>query len=66
MCKIIPNKNKKINERMKEILKNIEMNKAPIIVNITSTIAIFNKRYECIPLLGTPKAFLYLHKFINI
>jgi len=51
---------------MKEILKNIEMNKAPIIVNITSTIAIFNKRYECIPLLGTPKAFLYLHKFINI
>ena len=31
-------------------------------VNTTSMMAIFNKRYLCAPLPGSPKTFLYLHK----
>ena len=33
-------------------------------VIITSATAIPNNLYECIPLPGSPKAFLYLHRFI--
>ena len=39
---------------------------ATMIVNITSTIAILNIRYEWGPCPGTPNIFLYLHKFIYI
>ena len=33
-------------------------------VNNTSTIEILNRRYACTPLLGAPKAFLYLQNVI--
>jgi len=48
------------------VLKMYEKMAAPIIVSITSTIAILKTLYECIPFLGIPNKSLYLHKFIAI
>ena len=64
LCKKMPALNNPTQLHRKSILNAQEIINAPIIVNITSTIAMSNTRYECTPSPGTPREFLYLHRFI--
>jgi hypothetical protein len=64
LCKIIPKTNKNIEVYKNLYLKKYDIRKAANKVIITSAIAKPNNLYEWIPLSGSPRMFLYLHKFI--
>jgi hypothetical protein len=59
---MIPKINKQTAVYIKDQLKKYDKIMAPINVMITSAIATPNNLYEWIPFLGSPRAFLYLHK----
>jgi hypothetical protein len=60
----MPKTNNAINVYANGVLNMSDNIYAPIIVIITSAMAILNILYECIPFPGIPNASLYLHKFI--
>jgi len=62
----MPKINNAINVYINGVLNMSDNMYAPIIVIITSAMAMLNILYECIPLPGTPNASLYLHNDILI
>jgi len=61
---MIPRRNKQASVIGKDHLKIYAKNQAPKMVMTTSATAMLKIRKEWIPFPGTPKASLYLHKFI--